>query len=402
MICLSARVILLISNSVSFMSLIKKVILFFIGVFSGVLLALSLTKNSEQNELVSKKSPSSVERLHARPRVSSQPLLKDLAEDPERWERELASLSCSELESLVSMIAAGVGIDGIDSQKRQQIEEMLARMYEIDPLQTVEWLVNLPNGANRRIFFRSVLGSEAEKDPSQALALAESFQSRTGDALSLPDNLAQKLVSLGPDALLQVMELTVGDTNDVSDLPHKYPKDFDFKKVVEGMAKLKGGLAENQNFYVSTSSLLAGWLTQDAQAAYDWFVSAPQNQKDIVGGVPGFFQGYAAVAQPEDYARFAAQFTLAGEPTDQSWSDATYILMTHPDTSVLNAFLAEASKHQDSTLVFRKLLEESNGYSGSGFDRLRRSLLDQAPEDARTEYLSNAPEHVQNALGLSK
>ena len=326
--------------------------------------------------------------------------LMAIANDPSRHEMERPELNLDELAAIISMIAANVGIEGLDGENRQRIDALLGRMHQLDPAATISWIMSVPNRGNRRIYFRTVLELEAAADPLRALELAESFHRKMGDPILIPQALPEGLVKHGPDVLLRAIALTIGNADEYASLPNTYPSDFDFEAMIDGMAKLASGLDEVESLPFRSNVLLASWLEQDAQAAYDWFVSAPEDQKAVIGGVTGFFDAYAFNALPTDYGIFAAQVTLMGNPTNPSWADATSILMSNYDSSSLNAFLTEAAKYQDSKLIFRNLLEKSNDYSGGSYDNFRRNLFDQAPADIRAEYLRTAPEHVLNAMGV--
>lgn len=114
-------------------------------------------------------------------------------------------------------------------------------------------------------------------------------------------------------------------------------------------------------------------------------------------GLSDFFIGYAKVAEPAVYGRFAAEATLAGQPDERSWDVAFNSLMNNPDSAVIEAFLAAGSNQRDLGDILTKLIDASdNYYSG---DVLRLSLFNRLSEEQRAKYLLTAPEKVRRKLG---
>ena len=114
-------------------------------------------------------------------------------------------------------------------------------------------------------------------------------------------------------------------------------------------------------------------------------------------GLSDFFAGYAKVTSPADYGRFAAQAALEGELTEKSWGNALGALVENPDSTVVEAFLAEASTRRDSGEILTKLLDASSDYFSC--DMLRRHLFNRLTEEQRAKYLLTAPENVRRKLG---
>lgn len=325
-----------------------------------------------------------------------------LSENTELLHAEIHSLTVQELTGLIDLISSRASIDGLSAEDTVLVGELVSRLFDVDPDSILDWIAAHSNGRNRRLYFKMFLDTASRHSPSEALAFAEKYYASTKDAVFFPRNFLGQMSDLGSDHLLRALKLTVGKTDQITNLPNEYPGDFDYQDLAEGIVKLDVGLPRDADLQISTVGFFASWLQTDADAAYRWFVSIPPDDRDSLGGIASFFSGYSKVALPEDYGTFAAQVTMSDLNSDMAWEDASMLLMQYPDYSVTQAFVTEVSRSISSNTVYQKLLEQTNVGGGNFFDAHRRILFNMAPEGIREEYLRLAPEHALRSLGFLK
>lgn len=323
--------------------------------------------------------------------------LRRLVDDPKRLETELASLPSSDLPALIELLAAKGGIEGLPGEERERISGLLKRGYEASPDDMIAWILNAEHPGNRRFYFQTVFEAAAAKDPMRALELAERIRRDTGDGLSLPRAFINDVARSGADSLVRAVALTLGKAESMSGWAVDFPVDFDFKAAANGIADLYERKKPGENLRTYPCNIVEAWVKKDAQAAYAWASANDERGKMFSSGLADFFTGYAKVAEPAVYGRFAAEATLDGEPNERSWDIAFSALMSHPETAVVEAFLSAASVSRDTGEVLTKLIDASDSYYSC--DVLRQALFNRLPEEQRAKYLLTAPGNLRRKLG---
>lgn len=322
--------------------------------------------------------------------------LRELVEDPKRLWTEWESLPSDELPALIALLAARGGIEGLLGGERDQIKMLLKQRYEASPEDTIAWILAAENPGNRRFYFESVFEVAAANDPVQALEMAERIRRETGDGISLPPDFINKMARIGADSLVRAEALTLGKADMRGGWDVDFPADFDFKTAADGLAGIYKQKNQDEDFRTYPCNLVESWVRQDPQAAFAWAAANDAQGKMFGSGISDFFTGYAKVAEPAVYGRFAAEATLAGQPDEQAWNVALNALMNNPDSSVIETFLAAGSNQRDIGEILTKLIDASENYFGC--DVLRQSLFNRLSEEQRAKYLLTAPEKVRRKL----
>lgn len=322
--------------------------------------------------------------------------LRKLAEDPQHLDAELDSLPASDLPELINLLAAQGGIEGLSGEERERIQLLLKRRYEESPEDTIAWILATPHPGDRRFYYESVFDSAAAKDPVKALEMAERIRRETGDGISLPPDFINKVTRIGADSLVRAMALTLGKADRRSGWDVDFPADFDFKTAADGLAEMCKRRTQGEYFRTYPCNLVESWVKQDAQAAYAW-AAANNDQGQLFGsGLSEFFAGYAKLAEPSEYGRFAAEAIFAKEVDERSWEVALRSLMENPDSTVLDAFLTAGANQRDTGEILTKLIDASDNYSSA--DILRQNLFNRLTEEQRAKYLLTAPEKIRRKL----
>ena len=323
--------------------------------------------------------------------------LRKMAEDPQHLDAELGSLPSSDLPELINLLAAQGGIEGLSGEERERIQLLLKRRYEESPEDTIAWILATPHSGDRRFYFESVFEIAAAKDPVKALEMAERIRRETGDGILLPADFMKKVARIGADSLVRAMALTLGKADTTWGRDVDFPADFDFRTAADGLAEMCKQQKMGERFRIHPSNLLKSWVAQDVQGAYAWAAANDAQGRSFSSGLPDFFAGYAKLAAPSEYGRFAAEAAFAGDVNERSWDIALRALMENPDSLVIDAFLAEGANQRDTAEILTKLIDASDEFYGA--DVLRKNLLHRLSEEQRARYLQTAPEKIRRHLG---
>jgi hypothetical protein len=305
-------------------------------------------------------------------------------------------LPSDELPALIALLADRGGIEGLPEDERETIKMLLKQRYEASPEDAIAWILAAENPGNRRFYFQSAFEVTAAKDPVQALEMAERIRRETGDGISLPSDFINKVARIGADSLVRAAALTLGRADIRSGWDVDFPADFDFKTAADGLAEIYKRKNQDEDFRTYPCNLVEAWVRQDPQAAFAWAAANDAEGKMFSSGLSNFFTGYAKVAEPAVYGRFAAEATLAGQPDERSWDVAFNSLMNNPESAVIEAFLAAGSNQRDIGEILTKLINVSENYYSCDILRLR--LFNRLSEEQRKKYLLTAPEKVRRKL----
>ncbi|MCP5543642.1 MAG: hypothetical protein H7A49_07005 [Akkermansiaceae bacterium] len=332
--------------------------------------------------------------------------LRALAEDPIRLETEIENLSTADIPALVEILAARGGINGLGWKERSKLEQMVRRYYDESPEDTLAWILATRHEGNRNFYIEVVLEGISSEDPARAMELADRYHQETGAAAPLTTECFAHMAKQGADAMLRALELTTTDKEDggVSANSIEFPKDFDFAAMAAGLSALRSRMGEGEHLTFMPNNFIRDWVRRDPQAAYEWSLSVDDGSFretiPFINGLSGFFEAYAEVAEPAEYGRFAAEATMGGEITENSWRNAFRALSDSLDSVAIESFFAEAPSHVTEEEVLKKLLDISNYYGGGQYDQLRSRLFERMTEEQRTRYLPDAPAGVRRKLGV--
>ena len=196
--------------------------------------------------------------------------LADLRHRDEEFAKELGALEPDEIPALLSALRDRAGYFGLGHADEDVLKKLVVRWYDGAPEEALLWVMSLESEEDRQSLLREVVNHEADRDFDAALALARRVSPGDDDPFRFLDRLQQKAAELGPDKLLQLARLSVGKTGVSSGFGPTYPPDFDFRKMLDGLAELHESLGEGEKITSVPANLLEEWARRDPQAAFEW------------------------------------------------------------------------------------------------------------------------------------
>lgn len=232
-------------------------------------------KNSQSQEISS---------TSARDRKGSSPLPKnvvnDLLEESRRQIKARALDDRSETAKAISrwsdedVLAAITDIAG-NSEKRLShatlYDELLGEYSKRDPERALEWLLAQPEHIRGGAAY-VVLSGWLPDRPHDALAVLNQHSDIFGriPPRMLVDALLNASAEKGASAFVaQAIELHQVYGAPILGGPEKYPPDFEFAAVLNSPEFQSG------DFFSMKSSLRQGWITQDREGAFQWWMKNP-------------------------------------------------------------------------------------------------------------------------------
>ena len=309
--------------------------------------------------------------------------LADCRSDKEEIRKLLDQLTAADIPALISELSASVGIEGLDYTEQKQMKTLLVRWHELDPEAAFAWTMSLKTRKDRMIFANELVNAIAEKDYEGSLRLVERIRAKEKNSV-IPYALFTKAAQQGPDTLLQLCKLSVEEGGACSGQTVVYPPQFDFGRILDGLAEMKASLAANQNISNIPSNLLSEWAAREPEAAWAWL---QQGKKvSFNSDLAEFFEGYGKVASPEQMGGFLASVFDPAKDSDRAYREIAEALMTHPTEESLNAFLDGAPSDRAVDLV--RLIAATKYWGGDNPSKLRCLAFRRMSHDQRVEVLT--------------
>ena len=198
--------------------------------------------------------------------------LEDDEDGEQKREGLLAALSADDFPQLLAEISGKAGLTGLGYEENEQLEEVFKVWHAKAPEAALGWLRSLPKAEDREGLLHAIVEEAAETDLDAALAILSQNGRDKDGRISVPDKVLEKAANLGAEKLLEVCKLGLGRSRDGTydrELG-RYPTDFDFKLVLDGLAAAAVELGEDGSFARVPGNLLSEWAKRDLQAAWAW------------------------------------------------------------------------------------------------------------------------------------
>lgn len=300
-----------------------------------------------------------------------------------RKEALCATLGPNEFPPLIAGICANAGLSGLDGHRYDQLRALFKAWHAKAPETALAWWRTLPEDEFSQELFGKVAENLSESNLDGALAML-----RQDSSTSIPRAVAQKAAMQGADKLLEVCTLKA-TRQDISQGSCQlvFPKDFDFKRVLNGLAAAQSGLGEGETFRSVPINLLRDWAKRDAQGASAWL---KEGKKVVYNGIGEFIWGATEGVPPA-----AAGTTLAAvfdptKPADRCYDDVRGAFRNHPSPEMLDAFLQAAPGDRAEHLA--------GLFDGSSDNEMQALLLERMSPAQRIEVVRVRYKDTQGAF----
>ena len=251
-------------------------------------------------------------------RFSSKEILRSLrgADDYAARHEWLQKVPAADLPQLITALCENPGPGGISLEDRRVVESALEKWWQEDSAGLLAWLRKLPNGATKRYLVSELIEDVGRNDRPRAMALASSFKagdpgwnnSKVLDSFAWQEiNEAWKEPGVTAERMLGLYKSLSGESHPRTPNVDSYPAGFDFRTLLDGVAKLGEG---KDGRWAGSWQLMGAWAKEDPQAAASWLI---EKKNETQHGREPFFFGWQSIAQgvsarsgPQAYHQWAA------------------------------------------------------------------------------------------------
>ncbi len=288
----------------------------------------------------------------------------------------LESLSLDQLPDVFYSLCANIGPDGLNYQDKSFLESALGKWMKEDQEGALAWASQLPLGATKRYFMKTILGAMLEDNPQQALAVSEALQFE--DSEWDHEELQLKFGGLQIDKAWAKPDATASEMLDLyAKLPRgngslgtglkQYPENFDFREFLDGIDAQNQ--ADQKNPRSMPSDVLEKWAKLDAPAAAQWFLDMTEKQHQVN------FQNWNDIATAVTKTNGpAAYFEWAADIFSQSTDMQRKAILESTDDQ---GAMGIARSLSDITLrdqVFAAAARRNSGTGGSGDEHQQQTI----------------------------
>ena len=302
--------------------------------------------------------------------------------------RNFSRLGHQSVPDAITQITNSAGYFGYSESDREKLIEALTAWYMESPEDALEWVKGssaYPTLVGQ--LFGELVVEVAAIDFSEGLELAESEVRilNTAPAESISELLKLSLTH-GPEAVLQVTELGVGNQNRKNFSYCEFPDDFDFYTTLNGLADLHESLKEGKDFTVLPSNLLSEWAKQDPKAAWQWLEEGRTLQNNDTK--LEYFKGYRELVSAQELGETIGDYMgFDKEGTKGLVSLLSNRLMP---SDLVPGYISAADPTEQVGVVADLIRESGDGYASDWGGRIRTKMLSKLDPATRLSALEQA------------
>lgn len=243
----------------------------------------------------------------------------------------------AEFPDLLAEMDDKAGLSGLDNPGDNQLRQLFNAWDAKAPEAALAWLRALPKPEDRHRLLWDIVDKIAESNLDGAVSILRQYGTDDeGFIVIIPDKLLEKAVDQGEDKLLEVCKLGLKRGGDwPSSCQMSYPEDFDFRRVLDGLAAAQAEMGEQARFAIVPSNLISEWAKRDFQGAWAWSRQGkpvPHNYtSDLI-----------EVIAPADVGVLLASVFDPAAPEDKRYQEVNSEFYRKPSPEVLEAFLEAA------------------------------------------------------------
>ena len=314
-------------------------IIFAAGLGAGLLISVGGMRESAEAAgkkrdptVVSKREARSANSPHeAKFRSFAKELPKLSDEDKEVFEKSLAP---GDRSAAIEAMLAETGPQGISSEARSIIYDILATWVGEDFDGAWAWCRRIENDANRKFVASKLIDELVGKDLDRAFALHLEMVAKDPDFSSdAPIKFLHKATSKDAATFLDFLgKLPFGRISDSSEVT--FPENFDFQQAADGVTALMKNHNETEP-PVFPDNFLSTWAEHNADAAYAWVVKT----QHFIGteGFDSFLEGIDKQSAPgASYKWAAGKLSAAGDEWDTMIYSLSIDGSEHRDAAILS------------------------------------------------------------------
>ena len=324
--------------------------------------------------------------LATKPAAAALQRLQAAGYNREEREAVLASLSPEEFPALLAEFKECVGIYELNYEEKDLFDELVKAWYAKAPETALAWLHNLPKPDDQERALGAIVDGLVATDLDAALALLRQQGSYVCGHVTIPDILLEKAPAHGANTLMEICRLGLNPGSCTVGLSLTYPDDFDFKRVLDGLAEAKAAFGKDAGFSLLPTNLVGEWTQRDPQAAWAWL---QQGEIIVFNGTKEFFEAYASteVGTAKDLGvMLASTFEPTADP-DRCYDNVWAALGARPSPELLESFL-QAAPGERATIL-DGLFDHSWSWLGKDIEQVHvwALLLDTMTPAQRLETL---------------
>lgn len=294
---------------------------------------------------------------------------------------EIRDLPISDIPLMIEQMSRRAGFSGLDARQKGVIGDLVLKWYEQEPQTSLDWVAAMENATDRQSLMSKIVGKEAGKDLDHAVELAKRYGTKELGGLEMPQEIKQKLESLGVESMFEVLRAfpTMEGRFESS---ITFADNFPFKNLAYMLTK---NSKEAEHFSFFPSNFLQEWTRRDPQAAWQW-VTAGENIDSLVFSDPrGFFEAYRAGRSAEEINTLILDYMSRQTDDDRKFQFAWNSLADHVDAAQIRDFLMRLPGERSENL--HQMVKVAARGFGSNYDNFKEALYGMMSPQERMEIL---------------
>ena len=296
----------------------------------------------------------------------------------------LDQVKTEEFSRLLGELVRRAGFTGLDYKDAESMVNLVAAWYDREPEAALGWVLAFENAKDREQLLTGIIGKVSGKDLKQGLALLQQYGRKENGGWLMPMELFQGLTQLGADGMASALGSFISTDGNSGGSSLTFPQDFDFRRLLDGVAEIQKGLKGEQAIGMVPSNLLSEWAKRDPSSAWEWL---QQGKKASYASPDEFFKGYRANVSNDEFTSFLAE--VVGDKTADEkgrFRTAWQALAEDPNIVALDSFMRKLPGDRSRNLL--GLFNVAARGSGGRYDLFKEILIRQMSPDERASVLA--------------